>query len=767
MSNKIEGPYNPKEIEEKIYKIWEDSGSFKPQGTNETYSIVIPPPNITGSLHMGHALNASVQDILIRKKRMEGRKTLWLPGTDHAGIATQNAVEKNLIKKEGKTRHDLGREKFVEKIWEWKEKYGNEILNQFKKLGCSCDWSRSRFTMDKEYQKWVQKAFLHYYKKGWIYQGEKTINWCPKCQTSLSDLELEYKEEKTKLWFIKYPISGNSKSKTLNSKQIQNSKFKIQNSDYIIVATTRPETMLGDTAVAVNPKDERYKKLIGKEVFLPIVNKKIPVIADRGVDSQFGTGAMKVTPAHDLHDFEIGEKHNLEKKQVIGPDGRMTKLAGKYAGMKIKEAREKIVEDMKKIGILEKIEPYKHNLSVCYRCGAATEPILSKQWFLKMKELAKKAAKAVKSGKVVFHPKKWEKNYLNWLKPEKDEPKDWCISRQLWWGHQLPVFYCDKKQKEFSISNFQFPNKSQIKNSKNKNDPENLEIRNSDLEIYVGDNPPENYIQVSDVLDTWFSSALWPFATMNEKDLKEFYPTNTLSTARDIINLWVARMVFSGLEFTGHEPFKDVIIHPTILTKEGKRMSKSLGTGIDPMKYVEQYGADATRFGLIWQIMGSQDIHWAEEHVIAGKKFCNKLWNIARFVLTQNENFQPIFPATRDLAQRDNFQSIFNDKISNEDEKILEQMKKLVQSTNQNIESFKFGQALRDLYEFIWHEFADKYIEYSKTKDDEETKQVLAYVLTTCLKLLHPFMPHITEEIWSKLPMKDKKLLIVTKYPQD
>ena len=466
MSNKIEGPYNPKEIEEKIYKIWEDSGSFKPQGTNETYSIVIPPPNITGSLHMGHALNASVQDILIRKKRMEGRKTLWLPGTDHAGIATQNAVEKNLIKKEGKTRHDLGREKFVEKIWEWKEKYGNEILNQFKKLGCSCDWSRSRFTMDKEYQKWVQKAFLHYYKKGWIYQGEKTINWCSKCQTSLSDLELEYKEEKTKLWFIKYPISGNSKSKTLNSKQIQNSKFKIQNSDYIIVATTRPETMLGDTAVAVNPKDERYKKLIGKEVILPIVNKKIPVIADRGVDSQFGTGAMKVTPAHDLHDFEIGEKHNLEKKQVIGPDGRMTKLAGKYAGMKIKEAREKIVEDMKKIGILEKIEPYKHNLSVCYRCGAATEPILSKQWFLKMKELAKKAAKAVKSGKVVFHPKKWEKNYLNWLKPEKDEPKDWCISRQLWWGHQLPVFYCDKKQKEFSISNFQINHKLKILKTK-------------------------------------------------------------------------------------------------------------------------------------------------------------------------------------------------------------------------------------------------------------------------------------------------------------
>ena len=678
MSNKIEGAYNPEKVEEKIYKTWEKSGYFEPQGKGKPYTIVIPPPNITGSLHMGHALNATIQDILIRKKRMEGYKALWLPGTDHAGIATQNVVEKQL-KKEGKSRHDLGREKFEERVWEWKEEYGNKIFDQLKKLGASCDWSRTAFTMDEDYQKWVKKVFLHYQKKGWIYRAERVINWCTRCQTSLSDLELEYKEEKGKLYFIKYgPIT---------------------------VATTRPETMLGDTAIAVNPKDERYKKLIGQKVTLPLVEKEIPVIADRAVDPEFGTGAVKVTPAHSIIDSEIGEKHDLPVIKVIDEFGKMTNApeTKNYAGMKIKEAREKIVEDLAKKGLIEKEEDYVHNVSSCYRCNKVIENIPSMQWFLKMDELAKTAIDAVKSGKVVFHPKKWEKIYMSWLNPPAGGIRDWCISRQIWWGHKVPV--------------------------------EGSE----------------------DVLDTWFSSALWPFATMNDKDRKEFYPTDVLSTARDIINLWVARMVFSGLEFMDKEPFKDVVIHPTILNKEGRRMSKSLGTGVDPMDYIEKYGADATRFGLIWQTMGAQDIRWAEEHVLAGKKFCNKLWNISRFALMQIGNSPSTsFDKTQDKPLRAS-------KLQKEDRDILKKLEKLSKAVSKNIEEYKFGQTLHDIYDFVWHEFADKYIEYAKTRDDEETKKILSYVLTTSLKLLHPFMPFVTEEIWSKLPIEKKKLLIISK----
>ncbi len=690
MNEKFNQPYNPKETEEKIYKFWEQSGFFAPEAhqpradnpnEGKTFTIVLPPPNVTGSLHMGHALNATIQDILIRYKRMQGYKALWIPGTDHAGIATQNVVEKQL-KKEGLSRHQLGREKFLEKVWEWKEKYGNIILDQLKKLGASCDWSRTAFTMDENYSKAVQEAFNHYYKKGWIYQGERVVNWCPRCGTSLSDLELEYVEEKTKLWYIKYSLKRGGN---------------------IIVATTRPETMLGDSAVAVNPKDERYEEFVEQSVLLPIQNREIPIIADDLVEKEFGTGAVKVTPAHDFNDAQMGEKHNLPIYKIIDEKGRMTQLAGEICeGLKVLECREKVIEKLKELGLLEKEEDYTHGVAKCYRCNGIVEPIPSLQWFVKMDELAKSAIKAVESGRIRFHPQKWEKVYLDWLK----NIKDWCISRQIWWGHKIPIE------------------------------------------------------GVNDVMDTWFSSALWPFATLgwpdkNNKDLKEFYPTQVLSTARDIINLWVARMVFSGTEFMGKEPFSDVIIHATILTKDGKRMSKSLGTGIDPMGLIEKYGADATRFGLIWQAMGGQDIHWAEEHVMAGKKFANKIWNIARFVLERTgiSNFQ--FPISNEFS---------NLKLSKEDKEILEKLEQVKKSVEKDIENYEFGQALHTLYDFIWHDLADKYIEYSKNNNSAETLTVLYFILYTVLKLLHPFMPFITEEIYQNLPSKNADFLMVDKW---
>lgn len=704
--------YNPKEVEEKIYRIWEESGYFNPDNLpgarKKVYTITVPPPNITGSLHMGHALNAVIQDILIRKKRMEGYKTLWLPGTDHAGIATQNVVEKDL-KKQGITRHDIGREKLIEKIWEWKEKYGGTILSQFKKLGSSMDWSRTRFTMDEEYQKAVREAFRHYHKKGWIYQGERTINWCPRCQTSLSDLEIEYKEENGTFYYIKY--------------------------DRFTVGTVRPETKLGDTALAVNPKDKRYKEYIGKELTIQSVDSsvlpenepklkdiKIKVVADQAADPEFGSGIIKVTPAHDQTDYEIYERHpEIPILKVIDEKGRMNENAGiRYQGLRVAEAREKIVTDLQKLGLLEKTEDYKHNISICYRCGATIEPLLSKQWFLKMRALSKLAAKAVKSGKVKFHPERWGKVYLDWLK----SVKDWCISRQIWWGHKIPL---------------------------------------------EGE---------TDVLDTWFSSALWPLATLGwpqkTRDLKEFYPTQTLSTARDIINLWVGRMVFSGLEFTKKEPFKEVIIHATILTKDGKRMSKSLGTGIDPMDLIEKYGADAARFGLIWQAMGNQDIHWSEEHVIAGRKFCNKIWNSARFILLQ---FSP------PNFQFSNKSKLLNPKLQTRaDKEILKKFAAAKKSVSKLIDGYRFGQALHEFYDFYWHSFCDVYIEESKkqlapasangsgeaknAKLKENTQNILLHVLSESLKLLHPFMPHITEEVWTGLPIDKKQLLIVEKWPK-
>lgn len=676
--------YNPKENEEKIYRVWEKSGYFNPdklpvKKTAKKYSIVIPPPNVTGELHMGHALNAFIQDILIRWKRMQGYQALWLPGTDHAGIATQNVVEKEL-KKEGLTRYDLGREKFLKRVWDWQKKYGYLILEQLKKLGCSCDWSRTSFTMDKDYQEAVKTAFLYYHKKGWIYQGKRMINWCPRCQTSLSDLELEYQEEKTHLWYIKYPLAEEKK--------------------YIIVATTRPETMLGDTAVAVHPQDKRYKNLIGQEVILPLVNRQIPIVADKIVEPKFGTGAVKVTPAHSPVDAEIGQRHNLPSIQVISDKGRMTKQAGqKFASLTVSDARQKVVEELKSQNLLEKIEDYSHQVPRCYRCHSMIEPLLSQQWFLKMDKLAAQAIKAVKNDQIKFHPKRWEKVYFDWLK----NIKDWCISRQIWWGHQIPL----------------------------KDE--------------------------TDVLDTWFSSALWPLATLGwpkkTKDFQRFYPTDTLVTARDIINLWVARMIFSGSELVKKIPFKDVVIHATILTKEGKRMSKSLGTGRDPLDLVNQYGADATRFGLIYQALSNQDIHFSEENILMGKKFANKIWNASRFVLRQIGISK--FPMTK-----------LPKKLTKVDKAILKQLKTTSQKVTTDLEKFRFGQAAHLLYDFFWHDFCDKYIETSKKQDTHQSKQVLAYVLLNSLKLLHPFLPFVTESIYQNLPFKEKEFLMVEEWPK-
>ena len=673
--------YNPKNTENRIYKLWMDSGFFNPNNLPKThkkpFSIVIPPPNVTGELHMGHALNAVIQDILIRQKRMQGYKTLWLPGTDHAGIATQNKVEKKL-KKEGKTRFDLGKEKFIQEVWKWKEEYANYILNQFKKIGCSCDWSRTRFTMDNDYSEAVKTAFMHYYKKGWIYKGERVVNWCPRCSTSLSDLELEYKEEKGKLWYIKYGL--------------------------VTVATTRPETMLGDTAVAVNSKDKRYKDLIGKKVVLPLVGREIPIVADRLVDSKFGTGAVKVTPAHDLTDSKIAENHQLQSVKVIDEKARIINSPERYNGLKVFEAREKVIQDLQGQGLVEKIEDYIHQIPKCYRCDTVVELIPSKQWFLKMEGLSKMAAEPLKKGKIKFHPKSFEKPYLEWLK----NVKDWCISRQLWWGHKIPI---------------------------------------------EGE---------EDVLDTWFSSALWPFATLGwpekTKDLKTFYPTNILSTARDIINLWVGRMIFSGQEFMKDTPFENVYIHATILTKDGKRMSKSLGTGINPLGLVEKYGADATRFGIAFQIMGNQDLKFVEDNIVMGKKFCNKIWNATRYILMQNANLK---------MQNDNSKL----KIKNPtaaDKKILRQLGTTIKSVNKDLENFKFGKAAHTLYDFFWHDFCDVYLEKSKKQENKkDTAKTLLFVLINSLKLLHPFIPFITEEIYQKLPIKNKKqCLMVEHWPK-
>lgn len=683
--------YNPKDAEDKIYKTWEESGYFNPDNLpgehKQPYTIMIAPPNITGSLHMGHALENTISDILIRYHRMRGYKTLWLPGTDHAGIATQNVVEKEL-KKQGKTRHDLGREDFIKEIWKWKEQSGGAILNQLKKMGFSLDWSRLRFTMDPEYQEAVKTAFRQYYEKGLIYQGERVINWCIKDQTALSDLELEYAEEKSQLWYLKYPIKDSS--------------------EFITVATTRPETMLGDTAIAINPEDSRYKHLVGKTVILPIISREIPIIADRTVEMEFGTGAVKVTPAHDMADSEMAERNNLPYLKVINEVGKIINVGEGWDSLKMAEAREKVLEKFKELGLFAEAKEITHNVAKCYRCGSTVEPMLSKQWFLKMKPLAEKALAAINAGEVEYMPEKWKKLAIDWL----ENVRDWCISRQIWWGHEVPIEIDGRK----------------------------------------------------DTFDTWFSSALWPFATLgwpnkDSRDLKEFFPTQVITSARDILHLWISRMIFSSLEFMGQAPFGKVHIHATILTKDGKRMSKSLGTGIDPLILIDKYGADATRFGLIYQALGGQDIHFNEDVLMMGKKFGNKLWNIARYVLIKagEEKFAETLPNT----SIEQFASSANEPNN---KAILEKLLATKNQVQQHIDEFEFGQAAHELYDFIWKEFADIYIEQSKQSESEETKQTLALSLITILKLLHPFMPFITEEIWSNL--NQQGLLMISEWPE-
>ncbi len=715
-------PYDPKNTESKIYKMWLDSGYFNPDNLpaqaglpgkrKKNYVVYMPLPNVTGTLHMGHALDNTGSDILTRYHRMKGLRVLWLPGTDHAGIATQYKVEKEL-KKEGVSRFDLGREKFVERVWKWKEEYGGIIIEQLKKLGASADWSRSRFTLDEAYAKDVLSAFVHYFEQGLIYRGFRTVNWCPRCGTSLSELELDHKEEKGSLWYIQYPLAD--------------TQYNIQNTQYIVVATTRPETMLGDTGVAVNPKDKRYTALVGKKVKLPLTGREIPIVADVKIDLNFGTGALKVTPAHDVLDFEIGQRHNLETLSVINERGKMNERAGEYAGMKTDGARTLIVQKLKDLGFLEKEEPYLHNVSTCERCGHTIEPIPSTQWFLKMETLAKSALKAVKSGKVKIQPKNFQKVYFDWLA----NIHDWTISRQLWWGHQLPVWFCKNEKDKFTVS-----------------------IKKPTACFFCKSCPME---QAPDVLDTWFSSALWPFAGLSESDRKKYYPGNFVSNAREILNLWDARMIFSGLEFMGKVPFKDVFVHGTILTKDGKRMSKSLGTGIDPLNYINQYGADATRFAVVWQANG-QDIRWDEAAVTAGRKFCNKIWNAARFVIENAPQAGAEKP--RSLARK-------AETVA--DTRILRKLGKTKKQTERYIEEFEFAKALQNLYDFFWHDFCDVYLEMSKKqladkKTKESTKVVLFAALEASLKMLHPFMPFVTEEIYQNFRDNGGKFLMTEEW---
>ncbi len=776
--------YNPKEVETKWYAFWEKEGYFSPDRFSPTscslppapYVIVIPPPNVTGSLHMGHALNNTLQDALIRFKRMQGFRALWLPGTDHAGIPTQMLVEREL-KKEGKTRHDIGRAALISRVWEWKEKYGDIIINQLKQLGCSCDWTRMRFTMDERYTRAVHEAFIHLYKKGYIYRGNRIINWCVTCQTAVSDLEIVYRETKGKLYYFRYPFVQAARENSAGSDPDSGQAKQGSDPIYIVIATTRPETMLGDTAVAVNPEDERYANFVGKKILLSLTNREIPLISDSFVDKAFGTGAVKITPFHDPNDFEAGLRHNLPSVQVIGFNGKMTEDAGKYAGMKRYECREQILKDLEEQGLIEKIDEHTHSLSCHDRCGDVLEPLVSLQWFVKMKELAEPAIQCVKDGRVKFHPERFSKTYLDWM----ENIKDWCISRQIWWGHRLPVWYCEEG----------------IKGQRDKGTQPTVGNGAGADPIYTGCQPiaskekpsecpvchDKNLIQDEDVLDTWFSSALWPFATLGwpdeTSDVKHFYPTTTLSTARDIINLWVARMIMSGLEFMGEVPFKDVYIHPTILNEQGKRMSKSLGTGVDPLELMEKYGTDATRFGLILNCTKGQDVRFSERMIENTRNFCTKLWNASRFVLMQLNECQGELLTLDVLKQR-----LAEDKTEKRMEGpsilfvserwILSRLQKTITEVTKHLEEFNFHEACQTLYEFLWGDFCDWYLEITKIArfrfhldarnlDDYKWKiapTVLHYVLSQTLKLLHPFLPFITEEIYKILNTEEKSIMI-------
>ncbi len=711
-SKNLAKTYDPSQVEERLYKMWSDNGYFhaEPDPEKKPYTIVIPPPNVTGQLHMGHALDETLQDILIRYKRMQGYSALWVPGTDHAGIATQIKVEEELRVKEGLTRYDLGREKFLERVWEWKNLYGGRIINQLKKIGSSCDWDRLRFTMDEGCSKAVKEVFVNLYNKKLIYQGSRIINWCPKCITALSDAEVEHEEQAGHFWHIKYPVKDSD--------------------EFVIIATTRPETLLGDTAVAVNPDDERYTHLIGKTLILPLVGREIPVIADSYVDKEFGTGCVKITPAHDPNDFEVGLRHNLEQIKVLNDDATINAMGGKYEGMDRYEARKAMVADLEAEGLLVKVEEHSHNVGQCYRCGTTVEPIISKQWFVKMKPLAQPAIDAVKNKETQFVPEHFEKVYFHWL----ENIRDWCISRQLWWGHRIPAFYCDDCG-EIVVT----------KEDSAKCPKCGKEMR-----------------QDPDTLDTWFSSALWPFSTLGwpdqTEDLKYFYPTSTLVTGYDIIPFWVMRMMFSGLEHTGEVPFKHVFIHGLVRDSQGRKMSKSLGNGIDPLEIVDKYGADALRFTLATGNAPGNDMRFYIERVEANRNFANKIWNAARFTLMNLDITENKLPDIGELQLEDKW--------------IISKYNKLIAEVTNNLDKFELGIAVSKLYDFLWSNFCDWYIElvkprlFDKENPTRETaQQVLAYVLSNTMKLLHPFMPYITEEIWQHLPHEGESIMI-SKFPE-
>ena len=714
--HELEGKFEPQTFEEEIYKNWNEKGYFKPSDdkTKKPYTIVIPPPNITGKLHMGHALDETLQDILIRYKRMKGFNALWIPGTDHASIATEAKIVEKL-KAEGITKEDLGRDGFLKRAWEWKEEYGGTILNQLKKLGCSCDWSRERFTMDEGLSNAVKDVFVDLYNKGLIYKGKRMINWCPYCNTSISDAEVEYEEEPTHLWHVKYPVKG-------------------EEGKFVIVATTRPETMLGDTGVAVHPDDERYKDLVGKTVILPIMNKEIPIIADEFVEKEFGTGAVKLTPAHDPNDYQAALKHNLEIIPVFDEKFKMNNLVPEYKGMDMYEAREKIVERLQKEGYLVKIEDYTHNVGKCYRCHHTIEPHISEQWFVKMEPLAKPAIEAVRTGKVEFIPERFDKIYYNWM----ENIQDWCISRQLWWGHRIPAYYCQECG-EVIVS---------------KEEPHKCTKCES-----------TNLKQDEDTLDTWFSSALWPFSTLGwpeqTEDYKYFYPTSTLVTGYDIIFFWVARMIFSALEHTGQVPFDKVFIHGIVRDSLGRKMSKSLGNGIDPLEIIAKYGTDALRFSLVLGISPGNDIRYMPEKLESASNFANKLWNASKFVLSN-------MPEDGSKLVEDKLP----ENLCYEDKWILSKLNKLVKEVTNNLENFELGIATQKVYDFIWNEFCDWYIEMVKSRLYDEnctTKFAAQYtlnkVLKDSLKLLHPVMPFVTEKIYMQLYHNDESIMI-SKWPE-
>ena len=726
--DEIEGKYNPKEFEEKLYNEWEENGYFRPSmdKAKPSYCIMMPPPNVTGKLHMGHALDDTIQDVLIRFKRMQGYNTLWLPGSDHASIATEAKVVEKL-KKQGISKEDLGREKFLEEAWAWTKEYGGVIQNQQRKLGCSCDWSKKRFTLDEGLSDAVVEEFMNLYNDGLIYKGEKMINWCPNCHTSISDAEVDYVEEASHLWHIRYQIKGTQQ--------------------YVIVATTRPETMLGDTAVAVNPTDDRYKDIIGKTCILPIMNKEIPIIADEFVDKEFGTGCVKITPAHDPNDYKAGLAHNLEIVEVFDDSSIMGDLVPEYKGMKTTEARKHIVEKLEELGALVKIEDYMHNVGKCYRCHNTVEPRISNQWFVKMKDLAEPAIRAVKEGDIKFVPKKYEKTYFNWM----ENIQDWCISRQLWWGHRVPVYYCKNCGKVHVA----------------KEMPGQCE-KCGGTELY----------QDEDTLDTWFSSALWPFSTLGwpnkeSEDLKTFYPTNVLVTAYDIIFFWVARMIFSGLYAMKKKPFSDILMHGIVRDSQGRKMSKSLGNGIDPIEIIDQYGADSLRFSVLSGTTMGNDIRYMPEKLEQASNFANKIWNAAKFIINNNCEVSELKEFEGKAINKETGKFV-SEYFKLEDKWIIQKLDELIATVTKNIEDYDLGIALDNIYSFIWNEFCDWYIEMSKIRlygDNKEEKVqvcfVLNYVFATSLKLLHPFMPFITSELYTKVMEYDKdKDIMVTEWPE-